>query len=190
MNKLYNIIARLQGKNIVKIISSKNQWLTNGLAFAPRLANMLFMLNPPIYLASDHRGFPLKAQIVAWLREHDFTPVDLGPATEDRCDAMNFAVKLAAELKKNPEAQGILICGSGQVMAMTANRHAHLRAALCTNSTMARLAREHNDANVLVLGAHITGLEVAMECVDVFLNTKPLGGRYAERRDAFNNLKI
>ena len=148
------------------------------------------MTQPTIFLASDHRGFALKGQFVTWLGEHGYPLVDLGPGNEDRCDAMDFAVKMAAELKKNPEGKGVLICGSGQAMAMTANRFPHLRAALCTNSTMARLAREHNDANVLALGAHITGLEVALECLQVFLTTKFLGGRYTERRDRFAALDI
>jgi ribose 5-phosphate isomerase B len=70
---------------------------------------------------------------------------------------------------------------SGQAMAMTANRYQHIRAALCANTTMARLAREHNDANILALGAHIVGQDVALDCLETFVTTKFLGGRYAER---------
>jgi ribose 5-phosphate isomerase B len=139
------------------------------------------MTNTDIYIASDHRGFSLKGAFVAWLCEKGYTPHDLGPDNDARCDASTFAVKLAAALKKNPEARGVLICGTGQAMAMTANRFQHLRAALCTDTTSARLTREHNDANVLVLGADVVGRGIALGCLDVFLNTKFLQGRYAER---------
>jgi len=139
------------------------------------------MTDNVIYIASDHRGFDYKGKFVAWLNEHGYKPVDLGTTNEDRCDVSDYAVKLVAELKKDKSARGILICKSGQASAMTANRFQHIRAALCTNTTMARLAREHNDANVLVLGAYITGFDVAQECLEVFLNTKAFGDRYAER---------
>lgn len=139
------------------------------------------MSNSLILIASDHRGISLKAEIISWLKENKFEVQDLGTNTEDRCDASDYAIKLAAELKTGADKRGILICGTGQVMAMTSNRFRHIRAALCTNSTMARMARQHNDANVLVLGAHVTGIEVARDCVDVFLGTDFLGGRYADR---------
>ena len=92
-------------------------------------------------------------------------------------------------MKTHPEQRGILICGSGQAMAMTASRYQHIRAALCTETTSARLSREHNDANVLVLGADIMKpAETAFKCIEVFFNTKFLGGRYAERRDRLTAL--
>ena len=141
-----------------------------------------------ILVAADHRGFPLKARLLAWLEEKGFAPKDLGTNSDERCDAFDFARKLAGELKTHPEQRGILICGSGQAMAMTANRYQHVRAALCTEATSARLSREHNDANVLVLGADIMKPETAFECIAVFLNTKFLGGRYAERRDRLTAL--
>lgn len=139
------------------------------------------MSKPLIYIASDHRAFSLKSHLIEWLNEKGFDPRDLGTDSEDRCDASDYAVRLVESLRQDTKARGVLICGTGQAMAMTANRFRHIRAALCTNSTMARLAREHNDANVLVLGAAITGSEVAKECLEVFLKTKTLGGRYAER---------
>jgi ribose 5-phosphate isomerase B len=143
--------------------------------YIPRMSKSI------IYIASDHRGYSLKAKFVDWLREHGYEVRDLGTNNADRCDVSDYAIKLAGELKKDPDARGILICKSGQASAMTANRFQHLRAALCTNSTMARLAREHNDANVLVLGAYITGYDVAQECLEVFLKTAAFGDRYAER---------
>jgi ribose 5-phosphate isomerase B len=146
------------------------------------------MPNTTVLIASDHRGFELKSNLVAWLKEHGCTPKDLGTNSEERCDVGDYAVKMATEMASAKDALGVLICGSGQASAMTANRYRHLRAALCTDVTMARLSREHNDANVLVLGAHIIGLEVALDCLDVFLKTKFLGGRYAERRDKLTKL--
>ncbi len=83
---------------------------------------------------------------------------------------------------------GILICGSGQAMTMTANRYRHLRAALCGSVAMAKTTREHNDANVLVLGADFTPRDEALQILRAFLDTKFLGGRYAERRDALTAL--
>ena len=139
-------------------------------------------------LASDHRGFPLKSLFSAHLKERGHAVVDYGAPDENRCDAGDFAQRLIQDLRDHPDRLGVLICGTGQVMAMTANRYRHIRAALCLNTTMARLAREHNDANVLVLGAHIVGQEVAIDCLDVFLSTHFLGGRYAERRDKLTAL--
>ncbi len=136
-----------------------------------------------VSIASDHRGFPLKALFSAHLKERGIKVVDLGPADETRCDAGDFAQRVAEDLRKNPDHIGVLICGTGQAMAMTANRYKHIRGALCLDTTMVRLARQHNDANVLILGAHIIGQEVALDCLDAFLNTEFLGGRFTERRD-------
>jgi ribose 5-phosphate isomerase B len=146
------------------------------------------MSNIPVFIASDHRGLDLKTAFLGWLKEKGFSVRDLGTNSADRCDVGDYAQKMAVEMAKNKEALGVLICGSGQASAMTANRYKHIRAALCTDVTMARLSREHNDANILVLGAHIVGLEVALDCLDVFLKTKFLGGRYAERRDKLTAL--
>jgi ribose 5-phosphate isomerase B len=141
-----------------------------------------------VFIAADHRGFPLKARLVAWLKEHGFTPKDLGAHSEERCDSIDYAIKMAAELATHPEQRGILICGTGNGIAMAANRYRSIRAALCFTADMARLAREHNDANVLALGANVISEQVALDCVDVFLKTKFLGGKYAERRDKLTKL--
>jgi len=141
-----------------------------------------------IPIGADHRGFALKASFVTWLDAHGFEAKDLGAHSADRCDALDFAKTMADEFNANPPQFGVLICGTGQAMAMTANRYKRLRAALCTNTEMARLAREHNDANVLAVGADITGPEVALQILEVFLKTQFLGGRYAERRDKLTGL--
>lgn len=115
-------------------------------------------------------------------------PKDLGTDSAERCDALTFAKKLAAEFTADRAQTGVLICGTGQAMAMTANRYQKIRAALCTSVDMARLAREHNDANVLCLGADMISEETAFKCLETFLSTPFLGGRYAERRDALTKL--
>jgi ribose 5-phosphate isomerase B len=139
------------------------------------------MTEKTVSIASDHRGFPLKSLFLKHLEERGFKVLDFGTNDEVRCDVGDFAQKVIADLRAHPEHRGVLICGSGQVSAMTANRYRHIRAALCFDTTMARLARQHNDANVLVLGAHISGQEVALDCLNTFLTTDFLGGRYAER---------
>jgi len=141
-----------------------------------------------ISIASDHRGFPIRALFMARLKEQGLVLNDFGPFDETRCDASDFAQKVAVDLREHPDSMGVLICGTGQVMAMTANRYRHIRAVLCTNTTMVRLARQHNNANVLVLGAHIIGQEVAFDCLNAFLTTDFLGGRYAERCDKMTAL--
>lgn len=137
-----------------------------------------------IPIGADHRGYALKAQLIGWLEQNGCAPKDLGTHGTERCDALDYAQKLAAEFKSDAAQCGILICGSGQAMTMSANRHQHLRAALCDSVAMAKTAREHNDANVLVLGADFTSRDEALEILRAFLDTKFLGGRYAERRDA------
>jgi len=146
------------------------------------------MSQKTIAIASDHRGFSLKSLFLVRLNERGHKILDFGTNDEKSCDAGDFAQKLANDLRDNPQHLGILICGSGQAMAMTVNRYKHIRAALCLNTTMARLAREHNDANVLVLGAHVIGQEVALDCLDVFLETKFLEGRFTARRDKLTAL--
>jgi ribose 5-phosphate isomerase B len=146
------------------------------------------MPNVSVLIAADHRGVALKAKLAAWLQAKGYAPKDLGTNSAERCDASDFAKKLAEAFKAGTGQFGILICGTGQAMAMTANRYKNIRAALCTDVEMARLAREHNDANVLALGADITDEATALQCVEVFLKTATLGGRYAERRDKLTEL--
>ncbi|MFY9287307.1 MAG: RpiB/LacA/LacB family sugar-phosphate isomerase [Alphaproteobacteria bacterium] len=141
-----------------------------------------------ISIGADHRGFPLKAQFIDWLKQHGYEPKDLGTHSAERCDALTYARKLAEDLKSNPNQFGVLICGSGQAMAMTANRYKNIRAALCGSVEMAKTTREHNDANVLAIGADFTKADEALKILEVFLTTEFLGGRYAERRDALTAL--
>ena len=139
-------------------------------------------------IGADHRGYALKGQFISWLEQNGYAPKDLGAHGTERCDALDYAKTLAAEFASNPSQFGILICGSGQAMAMTANRYQHVRAALCGSVAMAKTTREHNDANVLVLGADFTPQDEALKILQTFLDTEFLGGKYAERRDALTAL--
>lgn len=135
-----------------------------------------------IPIGADHRGFKLKTHLVAWLEANGYAVKDLGTHSDERCDAFDFANAMAAEFDAGAQA-GVLICGTGQAMAMTANRYKNIRAALCANAEIAGLTREHNDANVLVLGGDFIAPDEAIKCLEAFLSTPFLGGRYAERRD-------
>lgn len=134
-------------------------------------------------IGSDHRGFALKTLFIARLKDMGHAVIDVGPETDASCDAGDYAQKAVLLMRDNPSYTGILICMSGQAMTMTANRYQHIRAAMCLNTTMARLARQHNDANVMTLGAYIVGQEVAMDCLETFVNTAFLGGRFEPRRE-------
>lgn len=146
------------------------------------------MTEKTIFIASDHRGVPLKSALCAWLKANGYEPNDLGPATQDRVNASDYAVKLVEQMRTDPKARGVLICGTGQAMAMTANRYRHIRAALCCDGFSARMTRAHNDANILVLGAELVGEGLAIDCLDTFLKTAFLEGRYADRCQLLTDL--
>lgn len=130
-----------------------------------------------IVIAADHAGFQLKQQLIEYLKDHQVT--DLGCFSETAVDYPDYAKKLAAEISSSK--MGILICGSGIGMSISANRLNNIRAALCMNEELAKLAREHNDANVLVLGARFTDLDTAKKCLDNFLNTPFNAGKHQQR---------
>lgn len=131
-----------------------------------------------LLIASDHAGFELKEALKK--ARPDLPWVDLGPSNADRVDYPDFAGKLAQELKADHEV-GVLVCGSGQGMAIAANRYMHVRAAVVWNEEITQLSRAHNDANVLALGARFTSTEQATKLLDVFLATPFEGGRHADR---------
>ena len=134
-----------------------------------------------IAIASDHAGPELKAALAEQLRAVGHTVLDLGTDGPQSVDYPHFADLVAGALAEGRAAFGVLICGTGIGISIAANRHRHVRAALCHTSTEARLARQHNDANVLCLGARTTGLEVARDCVTSFFTTPFEGGRHARR---------
>jgi len=133
-----------------------------------------------VAIASDHGGFDLKEALkTAYADKYEW--LDLGTNSTASCNYADFGHAVAKAILDGNAQRGIAICGSGIGISMAANRHRGIRAALCTNATMARLARSHNDANILALGQRITGIEVAKDCVEAFLNTGYEGGRHDER---------
>ena len=134
-----------------------------------------------IAVAADHGGYALKGIVVAELRRQGHEIIDLGAHSEERADYPDFANVLAAELAKGGYACGIALCGSGIGISMALNRKPAIRAALCHDVTSARLARQHNDANVLCLGGRLIGSVAALDCIKIFLGTPFEGGRYADR---------
>ena len=134
-----------------------------------------------IAMAADHAGYELKAALKAELEADGRNVLDLGASGPESVDYPDFANALAKALADGRAEWGVAVCGTGIGISIALNRHRHVRAALCHDGTSARLAREHNDANVLALGARLIGSEVAKECVRVFLGTAFAGGRHERR---------
>jgi len=137
--------------------------------------------NKIIALAADHGGFEMKARIAEVLKSAGHEVLDLGSRTPERVDYPDYGFALAEAIAAGKAARGIALCGSGIGISIAVNRNPKVRGALCHDVTSARLSRAHNDANVLVLGARLIGIETALECVQAFLNTTFEGGRHAER---------
>jgi ribose 5-phosphate isomerase B len=145
----------------------------------------------PISIASDHRGFSLKERLKNWLRANDYAVKDCGAQSgAERVDAMDHALALVADIREGRSDFAIGICGSGQMMAITANRFPFMRAALLHTSAESVLAREHGDANMLALGADTIDGAVAEQILATFLATAALGGRYGARRERLAQLDI
>ena len=134
-----------------------------------------------ISIGSDHAGFELKKQIIDYLKSKSFIVIDKGCFSEERADYPDFAHHTAESVITKESEFGILMCGSGNGINMTANKHKGIRAALCWTSEIAAMARQHNDANVLVLPARYITISETLKCVDVFLSEKFEGGRHQER---------
>jgi len=137
-----------------------------------------------VAIAADHAGYELKTALLATFAELGVAPLDLGTADRQSVDYPDFADAVAAALGSGRAERGVLICGSGIGISIAANRHRHVRAALCHDGLGARLARQHNDANVLVLGGRLIGVDAARECLAVFLATRFEGGERHQRRIA------
>jgi ribose 5-phosphate isomerase B len=149
------------------------------------------LTDKPIAIGSDHRGVALKARLADWLRAHGYRVNDLGPhGAAERVDAMDYALLLVFEVKEHRSDFAIGICGSGQMMAMTANRFSFMRATLLHSPAESGPAREHGDANMLVLGADTIDEATAEQILATFLDTAALGGRYAERRQRLAQLEV
>ncbi len=135
----------------------------------------------PILIASDHAGFSLKEKLEAQLRELGYAVEDLGPASEASVDYADYAHPLAQRISEGGAERGILMCGTGLGMSYTANRYPHVRAAVAWTPEIAALAREHNDANVLVLPARFVGEGEGRAILQAWLDTPFAGGRHTRR---------
>ena len=136
-----------------------------------------------VYIASDHAGYELKELIKKHFADQ-FEWQDLGTHSTESVDYPDFAHPLAEKVAQDNELRGVLICGTGNGVAITANKHANVRAALAWNEDIAKLARQHNDANVLCLGGKLIGELLAMEIVKTWMHTDALTAeKYVRRRD-------
>lgn len=142
-----------------------------------------------ILIASDHAGFNLKEKLKLYLEKKGFKIKDLGAYSRDRCDYPSFAYALAKEVSGAKSARGILVCKSGIGNSIVANRVWGVRAALCYNSKAARLSREHNDSNVLVLGSAFVNERLAKKITGAWLSTNFLGGRHLRRLNQIEEIE-
>lgn len=136
-----------------------------------------------IAIAADHAGVRLKEKIVAALTKCGHNVTDCGTHGEESVDYPDFAAHVTQAIIQGSAERGILICGTGIGMSIAANRHSAIRAALCHTPETAALTRQHNDANILVLGARVTDEATALACVERFLTTAFEGGRHQKRLD-------
>ena len=136
-----------------------------------------------IAIASDHAAFAMKAEIADWLRAEGHEVLDLGPADDGRVDYPDYGYKLADAIASGAAERGVALCGSGIGISIAVNRNPKVRCALVSEPLSAALAREHNDANVVAMGARLTGEAMAIACLDAFLSTPFAGGRHQHRVD-------
>ena len=132
-------------------------------------------------IGADHAGFSLKEKLKKYLISKDHEVKDFGPDSEQSVDYPDYAHPVASAVEKKECELGLLMCGSGNGINMTANKHAGIRAALCWNAEIAKLSRQHNNANILTLPARFIEEAEALKCVDVFLSTPFEGGRHEGR---------
>ena len=140
-----------------------------------------------IAIASDHAALALKSALVDYMRQQGYDITDLGPHDESSVDYPDYGYKLAAAIADGDAERGIALCGSGIGISIAVNRNPAARAALVSEPLSAQLAREHNDANVIAMGARLIGIEMAKACVDRFLTTEFGGDRHQRRVDKLSN---
>jgi ribose 5-phosphate isomerase B len=136
---------------------------------------------PKIAIGADHAGFELKEKLKAWLQQNSFEIRDFGAHSSDSADYPDFAHPVAEAVENKQYDLGLLVCGSANGVAITANKHQGIRAAICWNEELALLARQHNDANILCLGARFTEPALAQKILDRFLTASFEGGRHERR---------
>jgi ribose 5-phosphate isomerase B len=138
-------------------------------------------MSETVAIAADHGGFDLKSNLIPELHALGLELLDLGTMSRDAVDYPDVAEALAAAIRSGRARRGVLICGTGIGMAIAANRHREIRGALVHDGLTARLARQHNDANVLILGGRLLGPELARDCLKIFFTTAFDGGRHERR---------
>jgi len=142
-----------------------------------------------IGLACDHGGFELKEELKAFLKSLGFKTIDMGTFNEDSVDYPDFGVLVAEKVSRGDLEKGILVCGTGIGMSIVANKFPRIRAALANDLYSSRCSREHNDANILIVGGRIIGKELAKEIVKVWLETPFAGGRHKRRLEKIEALE-
>ncbi|MFW6301037.1 MAG: ribose 5-phosphate isomerase B [Bacillota bacterium] len=142
-----------------------------------------------IAIGSDHAGFNMKEDIKEWLLDEGYQVKDFGTDNQDSVDYPDFAEKTAKNVATGDSEVGILICGTGIGMAISANKVKGIRAARCQDSYSARMARAHNNANILTFGSRVIGIELAKDVVETYLNASYAGGRHQRRVDKIDNIE-
>ena len=140
-------------------------------------------------IASDHAGYKLKEDIKNYLIDKKMSVFDMGPYNDNSVDYPDYAKKLGNRIKLKKSDVGILVCGSGTGMAISANKIKSIRAAVCYNTKSTRLSRQHNDANILVLGSRLISSEEAIKCFTMFFSSEFEGGRHLARLEKFNHVE-
>jgi len=139
-----------------------------------------------IVIASDHGGFSLKVDIVSFLKELGYEVNDMGPKNQNSVDYPDYGIRIAQAVTQNTNSRGIVICGTGIGMSIVVNRFTGIRGTLCSDLYTAKLCREHNDSNILIMGGRVVGHGLAREIVKVWLSTPFEGGRHQKRLDKIN----
>ncbi len=153
--------------------------------------NTTFDTSLPVAIGADHAGFEYKDRLKAWLQETAHRTVDdKGTHSADSVDYPDFAHPVASMVERGEAAFGVLVCGSGNGVCMTANKHSGVRAALCWNVELAQLARQHNNANVLCIPARFVSYELALQMLEAFANTAFEGGRHERRVEKMGELNM
>ena len=137
-------------------------------------------MNKKIAIGADHAGYDLKCELILYLKQKGYSVVDFGCYSTESIDYPDYAHPVA-EMVQNEDIPGVLICGSGNGISMSANKHSGIRCALCWSAEISELARQHNDANIISLPARYISESSAIKCVDVFLKTEFEGGRHERR---------
>ena len=145
------------------------------------------MTSKSIAIACDHGGYDLKSLLQNTLEERGYEVLDLGTNGPGSVDYPDFAYELARSIRDGKVSQGVLVCGSGIGISIAVNRYTEVRAALIHDALGAKLSRQHNDANVICLGGRMIGLELALDCLNIFLTTEFEGGRHARRVEKLSN---